>query len=315
MHRLIAAAVLGCTLAAAARADDGPGRALYLDGANAEAMLMDGAVRVAATRFACAGCHGADARGGGEGATAFPSLEWAVLSDPARPGGAYDEALFFRAVTEGVAADGRILTQAMPRYAVAPEVLGDLVAYLDDVDANQTRGVTPAAIAISASHNGAARKGLVVAAQAFNAAGGAFGRQLEIVDAGPALLDDAALASLLDPRIRKAEDDLRQGYLRALAAGSGGAGPDAELIIAALGQPIAPADGRGAVHVLSVAERYAGPAIDAGLNAESFDAYLHGILLGEAVIACGRRLTRACVEKGLAEINIGRFLQVYGPQE
>lgn len=249
MRGLIPALLLA-TLPAAA--DEGPGAALYLHGSGAEALLMGGKLRVPAARFPCAGCHGQDARGSREGATIFPAIDWPGLTAPDRPGGAYDRASFLRAVTDGIAPDGRELDPAMPRFVADEAMLDAVIGFLQGIDAAQQRGITPGTLRVSAAPP--AKAGLEAAAKAFNARGGAFGRRIEIVTQGDMAFDADELAALLEPRL--AQLDM--------------------------------------------------PEI-ADLPAESRAAYLHGLMLGEALIACGRRLTRACLETTLPKLDPERL--------
>lgn len=237
-----------------ALAQDGSGAALYLRGEGAEALLMGGKLRAPATRFACAGCHGADARGSREGATVFPAIDWPGLSAPDRPGGAYDRASFLRAMTEGVAPDGRTLDPAMPRFAAEDAAFDALIGFLQGVGASQQRGITPDALRLGAPPDTPALAGLQAAAQDFNESGGAFGRRIEVVTDGETAMDAEGLAALL-------------------------------------GAPAAPGD-------LS-APPY--------LPSESRAAYLQGRMLGEALVSCGRRLSRACLETTLPKLDPARI--------
>ncbi len=82
----------------------------------------------------CAGCHGADRRGG---ARMWPRF-WVVAPPitppalyapvPGRP--RYDPRTLRRAIRDGVAADGRRLDPAMPRWSLTPLELSETVYYL-----------------------------------------------------------------------------------------------------------------------------------------------------------------------------------------
>lgn len=113
------------------------GRALFTGQA---AGLAEPAAERRLARFPCHSCHGRDGLGGVEGDV--PPVEWALLAaaSAARPG--YDAASFHRAVTEGVAADGRELSRLMPRYALSRSETAGLRAYLETLHAEQRRGVT-----------------------------------------------------------------------------------------------------------------------------------------------------------------------------
>lgn len=254
MHRLTPALTLALILAALpASGDAGPGAALYLRGEGAEALLMGGRLRAPGARFTCAGCHGADARGSREGATVFPAIDWPGLTAPDRPGGAYDRASFLRAMTEGIAPDGRELDPAMPRFAAEDAAFDALIGFLQGVGASQQRGITPDALRLGAPPGTPALAGLQAAARDFNESGGAFGRRIELVTDGETAMDAEGLAALL-------------------------------------GAPVAPDD-------LS-APPYLPP--------ESRAAYLQGRMLGEALVSCGRRLSRACLETTLPRLDPAR---------
>ena len=88
-------------------------------------------VRLAGSDFAlnargfrsCAGCHGADGRGGREGALRVPGI-----ADAGYPLGG--DAIL-AAVRDGIDADGRVLARAMPRYEIGLEMATDLAAHLE----------------------------------------------------------------------------------------------------------------------------------------------------------------------------------------
>lgn len=76
----------------------------------------EGAWVLRGTAVACANCHGLDANGGGEGFQRIPGLRWSEWSstDPAIRATALTR--LRRAVLDGIGADGRALSQAMPRF-------------------------------------------------------------------------------------------------------------------------------------------------------------------------------------------------------
>jgi mono/diheme cytochrome c family protein len=277
MRRLIAPALaVGLAAASPALAEGGAGEALYRSGAGAEAALMDGSVRVSAGQFTCAGCHGGDARGRREGGTVFPSLTWSDLTDPTRPGGAYDETLFIRAVTAGIAADGRKLQTAMPRFHASDAVMADLVAYVRSLDASGQTGITASAVLLLAGSDGTDRAGLLAAADWFNGEGGAFGRVLQVVDRGEAAIDMAALRSVLIDRL---PNNLPE-RLREAGAMPGTAQTSADRL------------GRAATDLPDVA----------------LPAFFGAAMLGEAMISCGRNLRRSCLVETLSSMDPERHL-------
>jgi len=145
----------------------------------------------------CAGCHGADARGGTEGGVAVPAIDGATLSrprviEPARP--AYAAEGFVRAVTMGTDPAGRQLALPMARFAFSKAEFAALEAYLALVgtDADPEPGVAPDEIRVGTvlplSGPSAATGRLLQAAieAKFAAAGPLYGRTLRLVveDAG-----------------------------------------------------------------------------------------------------------------------------------
>ena len=250
--------ILALLLALPAAADEeGPGAALYLRGTGAEALLMQGKLRVPGARLSCAGCHGLDARGSHEGATKFPAIDWPSLTAADRPGGPYDQASFLRAVTTGIAPDGRQMDPAMPLFQADEAVLIALIGFLQQIVPAEQRGITPSSLRIGATPGTPAQAGLEAAARTFNEAGGAFGRRIEITAKGDTAMEAGQLAALLDGRIAQAKAQAQAGN--------------------------SPGD-----------ERTRG--------------YLHGLLLGEAMIACGRDLSRACLETTLPRIDPAPYL-------
>ena len=166
-----------------------PGAALFLRGEGATATIGGSAVQLPAARFACAGCHGADGAGRSEGATVFPAIGWSALT--MGTGRRYDESTFNRALTEGIAPDGRTLSQAMPRYRSDQETYASLISHLARLDAPGSDGVAATEIRVRSTGDEALDRGFAAAAAAFNADGGAFGRLIVIAD-DPASFDLAA---------------------------------------------------------------------------------------------------------------------------
>jgi hypothetical protein len=177
-----------------------PGEALYTFGARPgkaapRAVTAGGAV-LPATALPCAGCHGGEGAGGrAEAGVRPPPIGWSVLSraTPERP--AYDEARLLLAVAQGIAAGGRTLDPAMPRYALTLEDGQSLVAWLRALDARQAPGVTEDKVRLGLllppGPRGEAFAAAFAAALEAAAPLGVFGRRIEQV-AAPA--DDPAEA-------------------------------------------------------------------------------------------------------------------------
>lgn len=204
MHRILIASL---ALTAPAMAET-PGAALFLRGEGAQVVIGagDGAVRLPAARFACAGCHGADGAGRAEGGTDFPDIRWSHLSER------YDDAALLTALQDGLTPEGRQLGTAMPRYEAPQQTLTSLLAYLKGLEAAQT-AISPDTIRIRAADNDDLNAGFAAAAQQFNEDGGAFGRRLVLVPEGSEIgLED--LAAMIGPEIDKACLDASLNALR-----------------------------------------------------------------------------------------------------
>lgn len=190
-----------------------PGRAqdagadAYLRGAGLTAHLgrADGPA-LPIGRLTCAGCHGADGGGGTEGGpAAAPPIRWPVLAQPADDRPAYDAAALGRLLAQGVTPSGRQISGAMPRYQLSDDRLAALVAHLQALGRAETLGLAPDTIAVALPEAPADRAAALAAIAAFNAGGGAYGRQ--VVPAKPAFLDLGAASRALLPRLERAERD------------------------------------------------------------------------------------------------------------
>jgi ABC-type branched-subunit amino acid transport system substrate-binding protein len=155
----------------------------------------------------CAGCHGADARGGTEGGVAVPAIDWPTLSrpqviDPARP--AYGVGGLAQAVTMGADPAGRRLALPMARFALSTTELTSLEAYLAvaGTAADLEPGVTQTEIRVGtvlplSGPAAAAGRRLQAAIEAkFAAAGPIYGRTLRLVTEDSGTDPGAAVARL-----------------------------------------------------------------------------------------------------------------------
>lgn len=144
-----------------AAADDGlseQGRALFNgEGAGAAGMAAAVAGRAAdAARLPCASCHGRDGLGRVEGGVRAPAIVRGAggLDRAGRtPDGgirpAYDRAAFAAALTDGIATDGRILSERMPRYYATADDMDALWAWLAAVSGEQRQGVEDERLVLS----------------------------------------------------------------------------------------------------------------------------------------------------------------------
>jgi hypothetical protein len=143
-HVALAIALWSC--ASAARADD-TGRALYHGhAADAPPAKIAGVERSGLT---CAGCHGRNAAGGGEGRSRVPPIDGATLASPSPKRPAYDPATFRAAVSQGRASDGRTLSLAMPRFDLSQTQSDALWKYLGGITDEDRSGVSADQIQIA----------------------------------------------------------------------------------------------------------------------------------------------------------------------
>jgi mono/diheme cytochrome c family protein len=183
-------------LAAAVHADEKAGRQVYVAGAGTASLA--GGEPMPASLFPCANCHGADGRGNAEGGVVASNITWLELTKPYRastPNGRrrppYNEQTLRRAITEGVDSAGNPLHAAMPRYAMPPQALSDLVDYLKVLGREDVPGVTATSVRIGTivpeSEAGARMKDVLSAY--FQDAGEIHGRRIAL---------DAVTASTLE---------------------------------------------------------------------------------------------------------------------
>lgn len=175
---------------------------VYFTGEGTAALIAGGTVRTEGRLFPCVSCHGADGRGTAEGATEIPPIIWQALSSATDRRPAYDAEGFAVALRAGLRPDGTPLSAAMPRYEMVDTVLAALVATLGRIEAEDRAAFGPRAVRVAAPEGDPRRRGYAAAAATFNAAGGAFGRVIDIVGrAGhPAARQD-----------RRARDEGRRG--------------------------------------------------------------------------------------------------------
>ncbi|MBV9926998.1 MAG: ABC transporter substrate-binding protein [Acidobacteria bacterium] len=181
------------------------GRAIYLRGEGTpgrELKALVGEVDVPASTMTCAGCHGARGEGKTEGGVTAGNLTWANLVKPyghthptGRRHGPFDEAAFFRAVSEGVDPSKNDMLAAMPRYQMSAEDAADLVAYLKRIEDDHDPGLSDASVRVGtllptagplAAAGAAMRDVLAAYLNELNAAGGVFGRKVELQSASDA---------------------------------------------------------------------------------------------------------------------------------
>lgn len=90
----------------------------------------------------CAGCHGRDASGGGEGRSRIPAIHGAALGTATAVRPAYNAARFHRALAEGHDSGGRTMSIAMPRFALSAAQAEALWRFLATVGDRERTGVS-----------------------------------------------------------------------------------------------------------------------------------------------------------------------------
>jgi len=160
-------------------AQETQGSALFHMGEGAVAVLSQGKVKVPASRFPCANCHGEDGMGRREGATVIPPISWKFLSASTDSRPAYTIDSFQNAVLHGVRVNGQKLGELMPRYETPSQNLVSLIEYLRTLDSEQRKGITASTIHIAPPENEDERLGFIEAITRFNKQGGSYGRTIE----------------------------------------------------------------------------------------------------------------------------------------
>lgn len=153
--RLAASWLLGATLAAAAATSDSvtAGRRLYLEGLGENgapvSATVQGDVNATGLMLACVGCHKRSGLGSSEAGLRAIAITSPALFEPAaqnranltRPRVIYADETLERAITQGIASDGRVMDPLMPRYRLTPQDARALVAYLHVLGSEPDPGV------------------------------------------------------------------------------------------------------------------------------------------------------------------------------
>lgn len=137
----------------------------------------------------CAGCHGVDGGGGGEGGIRAPAITWEALShratNPGRRRQAYDARRLVRAIAMGRDSDGHALASTMPRYQLQREDADNLAAFLQRLGTLRDRGIGERTLTIGvllpSDRSGDVLRVTAAAwAREVNARGGIYARQLSL---------------------------------------------------------------------------------------------------------------------------------------
>jgi hypothetical protein len=142
-----------------------PGERFYLrglaPGGAPVAATVQGDVHVESTDMACVNCHRRSGMGTAEGTLVVPAIAGSVLFAPLTKGApqigaprtsgdgtrpAYTEAALLRAVRDGVDPSGRVLSAAMPRYAIGEGDAKALAGFLRTLGEGPVPGVSEAIV-------------------------------------------------------------------------------------------------------------------------------------------------------------------------
>lgn len=210
---LIAGPVSGLELTA----QESAGKRIYREGISAAGGALVATVgvqnlKVSGAAVACANCHGPDGKGRPEGGVRPPEITWRELAKPyghlhdnGRVHPVFDDASFYRVVTEGLDPAGQRLNPAMPRYLLAQSDTAAIAAYLRRIDDDHDPGIHAERLRIGtllplsgplAESGRLAEKVLQGVFAQVNSGGGLHGRQLELV-VGDVAGEPAAVERLL----------------------------------------------------------------------------------------------------------------------
>jgi ABC-type branched-subunit amino acid transport system substrate-binding protein len=158
---------------------------------------LGGGTQVAASIVPCINCHGNDGLGRPESGVVPPNITWDALTKPyglkdsdGSVRAPYTDRLLKRAISMGIDSGGHTLDAAMPRFQLAAADATDLVAYIKRLGGTVDPGLTETAVRVGiilprASHGattaGMVRQALLDFFDRVNAAGGVFGRRIELV--------------------------------------------------------------------------------------------------------------------------------------
>lgn len=202
----LAAALLLCLVGGPAVAggltpEEEIGKRIYFEasGEGPQILALFGRDRVPmpAVLLPCANCHGYDGLGRPEGGIEPPPVIWSYLTKAyghrhpnGREHGPFDEDSVIVAIAGGTDPDGNPIDPVMPSYEMAPSDARALVAFLKRLESDLEPGLSKTAIRIGtllprAGGYGPLGQAVEATTRAYfddiNAAGGIFGRKLELI--------------------------------------------------------------------------------------------------------------------------------------
>ncbi|WP_295042951.1 cytochrome c [uncultured Paracoccus sp.] len=266
-------------------------------------------------QFSCAGCHGADGRGGVEGgAQPAPPIDWTSLATatPQRP--AYDDAGFARLLTQGITPSGRTISARMPRFQGSPQAIAALSAHLRGLDGWERQGLHGDAVNVALPADPGARDAALAAIAAFNNDGGAFGRRVVVAD--PAFVDLEATVATLLPRLHRAEQERVQELLSADPdlRPLGGLGPARRVAATTdeLGPHLAALLSRGTeVQAVGPLPRAMAWALRDGQDARAAHVFAATLAALDLLRDMGRQPTRSRFDAMVDRLDLTPMIEVY----
>jgi len=183
------------------------GKQIYVRGTSESgreilAYVGDSSLEMPGASMPCANCHGLDGGGKQEGSITASNITPQSLTKPygiihadGRKHPAYNTRAFEVAITRGIDPGGNQLSKVMPRYSMARNDLGDLIAYLARLGGDRDPGISENKIVIGAvlpekgplGEMGQAIKATIIAYfDDINSGGGIFNRRVELrfIDSG-----------------------------------------------------------------------------------------------------------------------------------
>jgi ABC-type branched-subunit amino acid transport system substrate-binding protein len=145
----------GLSLAGLLTPQETRGKSIYRNGAGTsgggiKAFIGEESWEAPGTVAPCVDCHGRDGRGKPAAGTSPSNITWSELTKPygathayGRKSIAYTDETVARAIARGIDSSGNRLDDAMPRYSIPEEDLGDLLAYLRRLETETDAGLTP----------------------------------------------------------------------------------------------------------------------------------------------------------------------------
>jgi ABC-type branched-subunit amino acid transport system substrate-binding protein len=203
--------------AAALDAAEARGKQIYRqgtspDGGTINAMVGEEGVTLPAAAVPCTGCHGYDGLGRDEGGLLPPDIRWSQLTktyghvhDNGRRHPAFDETSVARLLRTGLDPADNRLGHAMPLYEMSEKDVADLVAYLQYLERDRDPGVEDDRIQVGTLlplRGSRGRLGQAMAQvmhahfQDVNAAGGVYGRRIELLTVAYGVSPEATLKNL-----------------------------------------------------------------------------------------------------------------------